>query len=61
MRQVTRRYIRLAYDSTMCYVVLYASTSSYPCAERERESLHGFISIRRGCLGRRENEKRTVA
>jgi hypothetical protein len=57
MRQVMRRYIRLGYDSTVCYAVLYASTSSYSRVERERESLHGFISIRRGYLGRRDQEE----
>ena len=31
---------------------LYVHTSSYSHVERERESLHGFISIRSGCLGR---------
>lgn len=36
---------------------LYVYTSSYSHVERERESLYRFISIRSGCLGRRDQQE----
>ena len=46
-----RHHIRLGYDSTVCHAILCVYNSPYSHVEREHESLHGFISIRRGCLG----------
>jgi hypothetical protein len=57
MGKVMRRHIRLGYDSTVCYAILCVYTSSYSHVERERQSLHGFISIRPGCLGRRDQRQ----
>ena len=57
MRQVMRRHIRLGYDSTVCHASLPASVLSYSPVERERESLHGLISVSRGCLGRRDQQQ----
>jgi len=57
MRQVMRRHIRLGYDSTVCRSILYTSTPPYSHVERERESLHGFIQIRRGCMGRGDQQE----
>lgn len=57
MRQVMRRHIRLGYDSTVRHVALYAPTPSYSYVERERESLHGSLSLGPGCLGRRDRSE----
>ena len=58
MGSVMRRHIRLGYDSTVCHAILYVyDTSYYSHVERERESLHRFIPVRPGYLGRRDQQE----